>query len=231
MIIAFCSLYFQLSYGSEEFQHGCLTRHVKESIANNKTRKNLYRKLTNGESDFIFDKWVFFGELSIPLSISLDWRASNFQKKNIPVLCEEIPEMNTVKPFLGKSFEPIESPNDFKLQIKKLHLSLREAVREKNYNELDLEIENGLQLLNKNPHYYCMVRHLLESIQLTAKKAQYYEELESEMGTSSSQSISMDYIKSQLLILIPSLYLIDIPAIKFQRNGISIVCSELPEVK
>ena len=231
IILFTIALNLQLAFTSETIQHGCLTRHVKESIANNKYRKKLYSKLTNGASDFLFEKWIFFGKLSIPLSQSLDNRALNFQNKYIPVLCDEIPEISSVKPFIGISTTPLETAYDFKTQLIKIHSNLKEALIEKNYDKLNIEIDESLLMLQKNPHYYCMVRHLLESIRLTAKQAQSYEELEAEIGIPTSQSISIDYIKSQLLILIPSLYLIDIPAIKFQQQGIPLVCSELPEVK
>jgi hypothetical protein len=213
---------------AKSYESDCFSLHVRESIEINSTRKPIYSQLTQGRSDKIFNFLIGAERLSLIPAAYYDWKAKKFQKKGVPLFCYEFMSMNSSQDFNPKTmiipketFEPF----DWKTYEGKLKDSLnkKDAVEIK---KISLE---AIKALSAYPNYYCMLRHMLESIYRFAYFLPIQEHASRDVGLGSPAKLTFGLIKLHLLSLV-SAYQTDLWSAPIQKEGIPILCSELPKL-
>jgi hypothetical protein len=84
-------------------EHSCLSRHIREAMTLNETRKPEYSKLSAGASESISNALISFEKELIVGSYVADVVAYPFQAAGIPIACDEFISMSET-PALSSSF-------------------------------------------------------------------------------------------------------------------------------
>ncbi|MFL5782963.1 MAG: hypothetical protein ACJ76H_00055 [Bacteriovoracaceae bacterium] len=204
------------------------TSHVKQSISINKERRPYYRALTNGKSDAVFSKLIHLEKLILTSAWLYDLRASYFHLRGLPVLKDEFIPMNR-----APEFDPAQRKypeyDIADVPWRNYQTELRKLVKEKKQEEL---LSRSREIINEfkgQPDYWCLTRHLVESIyrfawflpketeQARLKKIRSPEKLLWEI---------MDYH----LLGFSRFVEVDLLSAPIQKEGIPLLCNELPDL-
>jgi hypothetical protein len=211
----------------------CLSNHLLNAMSLNQSRKPLYSKLTGGRSEPVSDQLLLFESVGLVPAFYYDFLASPFQKAGIPILCQELISMGTVRNFsasdaLGtnalsaESFEAIDSGA--------IEAEIRGAYRAGGFEAVAGATEARLQKLQSVPQYHCLIRHFLSSILRTANLAPLHESQANAVGYGQSpEALSWSFIELQLLGL-DELEEIDELAAPIQAQGVPILCQDVPVI-
>lgn len=204
---------------------GYFTDHVKESIAINRERKLIYRKLTDGKSDKAFNKLIHIEKLMIPFAAYYDRRASWFQKRGVEIYKDDfvsmvVPEIVPGSP-LAEDIVPLpwkDYRRDLKALIAKRDL---EGVKNKTLSIVEE--------MKSQKSYHCLNRHLVESIYRIAWFMPARVKEAQEKKIKSPENLLWDTMKFHL-IGFSRFAEIDLAAAPVQKEGIPLICSELPDL-
>src|SRR5271168_4453715 len=86
-------------------EENCFRHHLQDAIVINEARRPLYSALTDGKSENISDRLIFFESVGLLPAANFDMRAASFQSVGIPILCDEFVSMDKVPGFSGQ--EPL----------------------------------------------------------------------------------------------------------------------------
>lgn len=226
IIIGMLMITASFSTYAKSYTDNCFSDHIKESIVINKERKPFYSKLTNGRSNKVFNFLITSETLTLPLAKIYDFRARKYQKNGVPLFCYEFMSMDATPRFdLEKRVIPTEEFEEFDWKSYKKRIDV--AVKAKDAEAIKEISYEALTALKAYPHYYCMLRHLFESIYRFAYFMPLQVEAAEKAGLKSPAKLSMNVIKMQLLALI-SANKIDQWSAPIQKEGIPLLCSELP---
>ena len=217
-----------LSGYAKSYSNNCFKQHILESISINTKRKQDYAKLTEGRSNRIFNTLIAFETVTLAPASYFDLLARPYQKKGIELFCHEFMSMNQAPQFDSTNrIKPTETfkPFDWKFYKERIEIALKHG----NENELKAVLVQALEELKSMPHFYCMTRHLLESIYRFAHFMPIRIEEAQAKGLKSPKKIFSDVIKLHLLGLKES-HKIDLLSQPIQMSGIPILCSEVPNL-
>lgn len=217
-----------LSSYAKSYEKNCFGHHIKESIKINMNRRSIYNELTNGRSNKVFTELLNGEHISLIPALFFDLRARPYQKKGIPLFCYEFMSMNAAPEFdPNNRIYPQEEFEEFGWKSYKARLNYATKNRDlKAIKKISLE---AIDELAAYPSYYCMLRHIFESIYRFAYFAPIQEKLALDKGLKSPMHLSLGMIKLQLLA-VGSSYKIDKLSAPIQKDGIPLLCSELPQL-
>lgn len=213
---------------TKSIEGGCFSDHLHESILINSLRSPLYHKLTNGRTDKIFKTLIRSERLSLFFARYFDFKARAYHKAGVPLFCDEFMPMNATSEFeFERRIIPSEEFGYFDWQSYQIRLN--KAVKLRDIESIKSISMEAIKSLNDFPSYYCMTRHMFESIYRFAYYAPIQEEASLIHGLKSSMSLSIKAIKLQLRSIDTS-YKIDQWSAPIQKEGIPILCAELPRL-
>ncbi|MBI5203189.1 MAG: hypothetical protein HY925_16480 [Elusimicrobia bacterium] len=79
------------------------------------------------------------------------------------------------------------------------------------------------------PDYFCMTRHILESVRRAARLAPLHDTASRAKGLESPYGVSRQFIKTQLLSLSQA-WTLDEWAVPVQAKGVPILCRDVPPI-
>lgn len=210
------------------YDKNCFGDHIRESIVINSHRKPIYEELTQGRSNKIFNFLIASERLSLIPAAYYDLKAREYQERGVPLYCYEFMSMNATPDFdPERRVIPTEKFEAFDWKSYKKRLDL--AIDRNDVNEIKRVSLEAVRALDAYPNYYCMLRHMFESVYRFAYFLPLQEEASLKAGLKSSAKLSMSMIKLQMLALVSS-YRIDQWSAPIQKEGIPILCSELPKL-
>lgn len=213
---------------AKSYQKNCFTEHILESIHINKERKKHYSELTDGASDRIFNLLIGYEYLTLVPAKFFDLKAKPYQKKGMELFCHEFVSMDRAPSFdPNKKIFPSEKMANFSWRDYKEKIS--DAIKRDDIESASNLLISGMLELKDMPHYYCMTRHLLESIYRFAYFIPIREEEAYQLGIKSPRKMMKNVMKAHLLGLRDSIK-IDKWSYPIQKNGIPLLCSELPNL-
>lgn len=213
---------------AKSYKDNCFREHITESIGINSKRKKAYAKLTNGQSDRIFTTLISSEVATLIPASYFDLKARAYQKKGLELFCHEFVSLNHAPIFDPENrIRPTEKfrPFDWKFY----QLRLEDAMKARKINLVRKISLEALMELKSYPHYYCMTRHLIESIYRFAFFVPLREEEAKSQNLTPPTEIMLDVMKLHLLPFSLS-YKIDIWSQPIQESGIPILCSEIPDL-
>jgi hypothetical protein len=228
LIILGIAMSSALSGYAKSYSNNCFKQHILESISINTKRKQDYAKLTQGRSNRIFNTLIAYETVTLAPASYFDLLALPFQKQGIELFCHEFMGMNQAPQFDSNNrIKPTEvfKPFDWKFYKERMEIALKHG----NETELKSVLVQALEELKSMPHYYCMTRHLLESIYRFAHFMPIRIEEAQVKNLKSPKKIITDVMKLHLLGMKES-HKIDLLSQPIQKSGIPILCSEIPNL-
>lgn len=212
----------------KSYQTNCFREHLLESIKINRSRKKDYARLTNGKSNKIFSKLIAYEYLSLVPATLFDMKARKYQKKGMDIFCHEFMSMKHAPSFditHRKSPRDEFTNYDIEFVIKKLKAAIA-AGDDREMREISI---SALLDLKKMPSFYCMTRHMIESIYRFAHFYPKRREQAKSLSLKDPARMILNVIHLHVLGLKES-YNIDLLSYPIQKSGIPILCSELPDL-
>lgn len=226
-LLSLLLLFFSFSSHSEITGQQCFTSHLKNSISINKARRSAYSELTQGQSDRVFNSLLTGEYLAILPARLLDYYARKFHRKGVDLFCDEFKDMeeDLSPPALGSI--PSEEWQDF--DWRKYKKLVKAALNKKDVEGVKLLSLDALDELKSYPHYYCMMRHLIESIYRFAHFTPLRIQEAQVSGLPSPERLMYKVMRLHLFAL-GSSFQIDLDSYPIQASGIPILCTELPNL-
>lgn len=203
---------------------GLFTAHVKEAIVINQERKSHYSEITRGKSDPALRRLIMIEKLMLPSAMFYDQRAEWYQDREVPLLKDEFMSMRPREFERGPTLpEVVEIP--WKNYRKELRFLIKKR-DQKNLLARSLEI---VQELKAQPSYWCLTRHLVESIH---RFAYFLPERINEArrrNIKSPETLIWKMIRFHTAGF-REFAKIDRLAAPVQEEGVPLLCAELPDL-
>jgi hypothetical protein len=208
----------------------CATIHLHDAIKLNKKRKPLYAELTDGKSKKISNKLINLEWISIALMTPLDKLSRKYQKKGIPILCEDFIDMELTPEFSSEPKVPGYTYSSVpKVNVKSIKKKLKASLKV-GLNEFIHDLETELHKLESYPHYNCLTRHLFESLIRSAHLVRPYREAAKREGLKDPKRLLYKNLKLQMFSL-GFFYTLDRKAAGVQEEGVPILCQDVPPIE
>jgi hypothetical protein len=204
-------------------QNRCFEDHIQSSISLNFQLKNYYSKLTNKESDRIFNFLILSEKTALVGAKYFDRKAQKFHEYGVDLFCQEFLPMNST--ILQNAPELRSSPKKF--DWKKYSRLLKREIRLRDFEAVKDFTNQALNELKQQPHYYCFTRHLLESIYRFAYFTQIRENQSLRLNIQSPKELMAKAMEYQRLGFWGA-NRIDEMSFSIQMKGIPLLCDQLP---
>ncbi len=219
-----------LSFSSAFAHSQCFKKHINDAITLNETRKEIYAKYTHGKSLSVSHKLIQFEKSMRFQSWFADAWADYFHFKNIPVVCNDLVNMNytpKLPDILPLNAYP-SSVNFININYKKMKFDLESAL-ESGLKEVYETATSYIPQLLIEQRLNCMTRHFLESIAIFSKNGQRYIQNADFFTQAQLRLFLRQIIKSHISYLKTAIEL-DQSAVEFQTQGIPILCHDIPPI-
>ncbi|HCC06634.1 MAG TPA: hypothetical protein DEP72_00515 [Clostridiales bacterium] len=216
--------------GSKYFDY-TVSKHIKEAIDINIQRLPLYSDLTGGRSEKISSSLIFYEKIAWVVFIFLEQFARPYHRNGIPIMSEEVVSMKSIPKFSDIGHKDTETFFiDFKrIDSKDIGYKIRTAYNKDSFIGVAETTEEILINYNDCVRYYCLTRHLLESIVRASYLAIEYDVYAKARRIKSPALLSWIFINT-LILAIGKASKIDMLAESIQAEGVPILYNDLPHV-
>lgn len=208
---------------------GCMERHLREALHLNRARAPLYAAETGGRSRPISRALIWSERAALPAARYLDWRAAEWQRAGIPVVCGDFEPMDRTPAFVVREPDPPPLSAFAPTDARGMRRSVARAYRTGGFPAAGAVLEAEVARLSAIPAFHCMTRHLLESALRVSNGAPRYEEEARARGLSSPAELSRTLLDLHLAALGEAARL-DRRAAPLQAEGVPIVCRDVPPI-
>jgi hypothetical protein len=213
---------------TKSYEKNCFREHILESISINRERKKVYSQLTEGRSNKIFNTLIGYEILTLGPAAYFDFKALEYQRKGMDLFCHEFMSMERAPDFDPNNRHiPPERFRPFDWTFYKNRLAA--GLQRKDYHEVQRASSEALIELKEQPNYYCMTRHMFESIYRFSYFGPKRSEQAKEMDLQDPKDLILSLAKLHLLGLRDA-HRIDLLAQPLQQGGIPILCAEIPDL-
>lgn len=208
-----------------------LRRHLREAIALNRTRRPLYAHLSEGATRKYTARLIFFEKMALIPAWYFDWKGDWYQRRGVPFIKEDFVEMA-----LTPVFAPLYPAGmDYAAPLKTVDLfffkkTLKSNAKSCNFKQIVLICQQLLRELQKQPHLYCMLRHLVESIHRVAHLAPLHAERCEKLGLPLTVEHSRRLIRAHIWLLGAAKRMDEQVAV-IQNKGIPFLYQDLPAIE
>lgn len=214
---------------SEDRCHDAITRHLSEAIIYNKSVITRYAELSDEKSRPLSLSLIALENISKILVKKMEKEASLYRDNGIPLLCEELGDMQslpTFKDLFPQSLWPVKY---YKYDYLQLSQNLKKLMKANKINESYQLIADDLLKLENFPYQECLTRHFLESMARTLKLSQTHRDDAKNLGLADPLFIIKKFINIQRNALVLTNFL-DRKAFPLQQAGIMIYCQDIPPI-
>lgn len=208
-------------------------QHLNEAIALNRSRRDVYDRLSGGGSRSLSNRLILLEQLTLPAAHALDLWAKRFQKAGIPVLQADFVTMQGVRsPFAPPRWRGAASDAEAKALESRLDAyrdTIGAALARNDFAGIAEASYTMLETLDATEKatrtHWAMTKHLVESLGLAAMNALTY----AEQSNGETLKLSRTFIRFQGLGLLGSVGL-DRKAQALHQKGIGIVVNDVPHI-
>lgn len=227
VLIPFFAILLSLSTRANASE-GCYRKHLVDAIAINKARKPLYSSLTNGKSKRVSNNMITMETVLLPIARIQDRLAGKYQRNGLPIFCEDLIDMEETPDFQGQQ-EPL-STDPLDMKPVEIYLErMKKNLQTFHFSEVEKDAALALEYLASRPNYHCLVRHFIESIRRGADLAEKYHQKALSEEIRSPRKLSRSFLKFHLTGMNWGMK-IDRLAAPVQKQGIPIVCTDVPHI-
>ena len=205
----------------------CFTHHILESIKINQESSKYYKDLSDGKSNKVYKKLIAGEKASLKIAKSIDKKVQTYHQQGIDLLCQEFKDMIPFEPSLKNPRVP--NINPLSLQYFSFYKKINQAIKTNDENIIRTEALKVLIELHQSPPYHCFTRHIIESIYRFAYYVPLRKKQSEDKNLKDPKKILIKVMKLQLLAL-PFAQYIDKLSIPIQKQGIPMLCNELPNL-
>lgn len=203
--------------------------HLNEAIELYEARKVEYAAMTNGQSDRLFDLLMSTEKAIKPVARVIDWRATPFIERGIPVVENDFVPMDTARDTHDPVEPAMEFPDELKDEVRELMDSFHDIPKD-DFENVAAKCYAALQTVSELETYYHvhlpMVRHVIESIGLAALHAIDY----SAMSGGQTDDLSRDFVSTQILGLNELIITFEGLANSCHQQGVGVLVNDLPGI-
>ena len=209
----------------------CMERHLREAAALNRERMPLYDSLSGGRSRAISRRLIWTERLAIPVAWYVDWRAREFQREGIRIVCDDFVPMANTPEFRARAADPPPPLSAFEpADARRIRRVIDRAYDRGGFPAVSAALEAELRRLEEEPRFHCMLRHLLESaLRISNQAPRYAAEAEARGLVASPEALSRTLLELHLGMLGEAAKL-DARAAPLQAEGIPIICQDVPPI-
>ncbi len=219
-----------IAISATEIQTKCIRQHLKDAIKINKKRRPLYKALTDGKSKKLSNSLIFSEKLSLSYAFIFDLSAKKYQKRGIPLFCLDFIDMKEIADFQAGSEVPEYKYESLeKINTKEIIANIKKSLKKRSFKGVQDYMQLELKNFEEEKKYNCLAKHVLESIQRSAFLAPHYIQASEMIGMKSPKKLLENNIKIQAMSL-KIFSRIDKKAAKFQEEGVSIICNDIPHI-
>jgi hypothetical protein len=209
----------------------CFVDHLREAIALNRARADVYARLSEGESRSLSRRLVASELLTLGLAYPMEGAASIYWRAGIPILCEDFAPMSATLPVQTRLMEERPDLGAFQeADIDLIASRVREGMAADSFAGAHAALEHEIEALAVEPRFNCMTRHILESAARIAWLAPRYDALAGERDVKPAPSLLS---RALLELHLQSLALardLDGRAAPLASDGVSIICGDVPPI-
>ena len=207
-----------------------LSRHLKEAIDLNTERMPLYGKLTDGVSVKYSKRLIFYERLALSGAWIFDRVGDRLQGKGVPYMKAEFVEM-ALTPKFSETY-PAHIDYEKSLQqvdVRPFKKQIKEQTNKRDFNAVVHTCHHFLEGLNQQPHVYCMLRHLIESLGRIAFMIPVHQEKCASLNLKFPIRYSIFLLHTHRLMLNQAINF-DEDIAQIQNKGIPFLYQDLPPI-
>jgi hypothetical protein len=209
----------------------CMERHLREAAALNKERMPLYDTLTGGRSRGISRRLIWTERLAVPVAWWVDWRARQFQRAGIPIVCDDFVPMAHTPAFRPRATHPPQPLEAFvPADARRIRRAVQRAQRVGGFAAASTVLEREIQALAGTPEYHCMLRHLLESALRISNQAPRYAAQARARGVLADPAELSRTMLDLHLTMLGDAAKLDRRAAPLQAEGVPLICQDVPPI-
>jgi len=207
-----------------------LARHLKEAIQLNTERMPFYAKLSNNQTVPFSKELIRYEKLALLGAWIFDRTGDKLQQHGIPYLKAEFVEMSSVPSFAKKYPSSINYTNSLKkIDIHCWQQTFNLALKNKDLEKIVSTALEFLDVLSAQPHVYCMLRHIVESLGRIAYLLPWHEKLCKQQNIKSPKSYSFILLKLHVRSFIKTTQF-DEAVAPIQQSGLPFIYQDLPHI-
>lgn len=216
--------------GAEAPESRCMERHLREAAALNRERMPLYDSLSGGRSRAISRRLIWTERMAIPVAWYLDWRAREFQRAGIRIVCDDFVPMAHTPAFRARADDPPPLSAFAPADARGIRRRVERALDRGSFPAASEALAEELRRLEEAPQFHCMLRHLLESALRISNGGPVYAAQAEDRGVRGSPlELSRSLLELHLAMLGEGARL-DRRAAPLQAEGIPIICQDVPPI-
>jgi len=205
-------------------------RHLQEAINLNTERMPLYSELTNGDSLRYSKKLISDERMALWWAWIFDRVGDKYQAKGVPFMKAEFVEMSLVPEFSNCYPSNINYQIALqKVEIKNFSSQLKNEIKKDKFESIIQTCNEFLDDLHKQPHVYCMLRHVIESLRRIAYLIPVHQKKCDQLNLSFPIIYSVILLKIHRLVLGRSKEL-DEAIAPIQIAGVPFLFQDLPPI-
>lgn len=204
-----------------------IKKHINEAIAHNKRMAKIYSKLSDHDSEKLSYTLITLEKISKLFVHSIEKEAKLYHVHNIPVLCEEVPPMDSLPEFQERAPEELRPKTFYNYDRKTLSDSLKKLMDQNKFQDAYDLVAKDLYELETIPNQQCLTKHFLESIAYSLKLSETRRAEAAQAGLPDPMPLIKKYISLQRGALFLTAYL-DKQAFPLQKDGLLIYCQDVP---
>lgn len=206
----------------------CLTRHIQEALELNHNRKKVYSLLSEKKSEPISNAMIKMeNELLLQMKVA-DFYTLHWRRMGIGLLCDEIIEMNQTPAFRA-SYHDKDPLQPMTLNAWDLQKTIQQLMSQDDFEGLEIWSHQQVLELQAEPRANCLTRHFLESIRRAAGLAPLHAKKAAEQNLNTTRWVSRQFILRHSKLL-PESVRIDQMAYPLQKQGLPIICQDVPYI-
>jgi hypothetical protein len=206
-----------------------IQKHISSAIKHNQKVAPRYAELSNGDSRFLSTALIQLEKISLFFAKKMDRESRFYQERGIPLLCDELIDMNQLPPFQDQLPEASRPVHFYHYDYKKMNRNLKDFIKENRLNDAYQEIAYDLKTLDDYPYQWCITRHFLESIARTIMLSLGHRAQAQKLGLPDPINVIKKFVALQRRALPLAQYL-DTKAFPLQKQGLLIYCQDLPVI-
>lgn len=212
----------------------CMREHLKEAIALNSERRDIYANLTEGKSIEVSNKLIGMEKttlLMLKLPVwNFDKLLGSFEKYGLQPTCDTFISMKTVTTFDVQFSQGAPTENTALIETKKIRQALEAALETQNISVLKEKLQELHTELNSEPRLNCMSRHVIEStLRIASLFPNWMSKIEDPSDKQRLEKIVSRLLKNHIFAL-KSAGQIDELSRPIQLAGIPIICQDVPMI-
>lgn len=207
-----------------------MERHLREAAALNRERMPLYDSLSGGRSRAISRRLIWAERLAVPVAWYVDWRAREFQRAGIRIVCDDFVPMAHTPSFRARADDPPPLSDFAPADARRIRRTVVRVLDRGGFPAASEALAAELRRLEDAPRFHCMLRHLLESALRISNGAPLFAAQAEDLGLRASPvELSRTLLDLHLSMLGEGARL-DERAAPLQADGIPILCQDVPPI-